>query len=117
MVRHEQNVAHMADGYYRVISRPAAVFTSIGTGALNLSVGLATSYVDSTAMLSLIGETHPYMFGHGVLQQIERRRVADSLQALAPLVKSSHLASRVGQLISSNFSLALDILCLWYPQI
>jgi acetolactate synthase I/II/III large subunit len=98
MVRHEQSAAHMADGYYRVAGRPAAVFTSIGPGALNLAVGLATSYVDSTAMLALIGETHTYMFGRGVLQEIERRRAADSLQALAPLVKFSHLASKVEQL-------------------
>ncbi len=98
LVRHEQSAAHMADGYYRVAGQPAAVFTSIGPGALNLAVGLGTAYVDSTAQLALIGETHTYMFGRGVLQELERRRAADSLRALEPLVKYSHLATRVEQL-------------------
>lgn len=98
MVRHEQSAAHMADGYYRVSGKPAAVFTSIGPGALNLAVGLATSFVDSTAMLALIGETHTYMFGRGVLQELERNRAADSLRALEPLTRYSHLAGRVEQL-------------------
>lgn len=97
LVRHEQSAAHMADGYFRVTGKPAAVFTSIGPGALNLAVGLGTAFVDSTAMLALIGETHTYMFGKGVLQEIERHRAANSLQALAPLCRFSHLATRVEQ--------------------
>jgi acetolactate synthase-1/2/3 large subunit len=101
LVRHEQSAAHMADGYYRVTGKPAAVFTSIGPGALNLAVGLATSYVDSTAMLAFIGETHTYMFGRGVLQELERNRAADSLRALEPLTRYSHLAGRVEQLPSA----------------
>ena len=98
LVRHEQSAAHMADGYYRVTGKPAAVFTSIGPGALNLAVGLGTSYVDSTAMLALIGETHTYMQGRGVLQELERKRAADSLRVLEPVSKFAHLAGRVEQL-------------------
>ncbi|NLA27741.1 MAG: thiamine pyrophosphate-binding protein, partial [Firmicutes bacterium] len=98
MVRHEQSAVHMADGYYRVTGRPAAVFTSIGPGALNLAVGLGTAYVDSTAVLALTGETHSYMFGRGVLQEIERTRVADSLRVLEPVSKFAALVTRVEQL-------------------
>ena len=98
LVRHEQSASHMADGYYRVTGKPAAVFTSIGPGALNLAVGLGTAYVDSTAQLALIGETHTYMFGRGVLQELERQRAADSLRVFEPLTRYSHLATRVEQL-------------------
>ena len=98
LVRHEQSAAHMADGYYRVTGNPAAVFTSIGPGALNLAVGLGTAYVDSTAILALIGETHTHMFGRGVLQEIERQRPADSLRVFEPLTRYSHLATGVEQL-------------------
>jgi acetolactate synthase I/II/III large subunit len=111
LVRHEQSAAHMADGYFRVTGKPAAVFTSIGPGALNLAVGLGTAYVDSTAMLALIGETHTYMFGRGVLQEIERHRAANSLQALSPLARFSQLASRVEQLphaLNRSFSAMLS---------
>jgi len=89
-VRQEQSAVHMADGYYRVKGEPLAVFTSIGPGALNCAIGLATSYVDSTAVLVLSGETHTYMRGRGVLQEIERRRPADVPTALTPLVKKAY---------------------------
>ena len=98
LVRHEQSAVHMVDGYYRVTGDPAAVFTSIGPGALNLAVGLGTAYVDSTAMISIIGETHSYMFGRGVLQEIERKRPADSLKVLEPVTKYSACITRGDQL-------------------
>ena len=89
-VRHEQSAVHLADGYYRVAGKPLAVFTSIGPGALNTAVGLGASYVDSTAVLVLSGETHTYMEGRGVLQEIERKRPADVPSVLEPLVKAAY---------------------------
>jgi len=88
-VRHEQSAVHLADGYYRVTGKPLAVFTSIGPGALNTTVGLGASYVDSTAVMVLSGETHTYMEGRGVLQEIERKRPADLPSVMEPLVKAS----------------------------
>jgi len=89
-VRHEQSAVHLADGYYRVAGKPLAVFTSIGPGALNTAVGLGASYVDSTAVLVISGETHTYMEGRGVLQELERKRPADISSALEPLVKAAY---------------------------
>ena len=89
-VRHEQSAVHLADGYYRVAGKPLAVFTSIGPGALNTAVGLGASYVDSTAVLVLSGETHTYMEGRGVLQEVERKRPADVPSVLEPLVKAGY---------------------------
>jgi len=89
-VRHEQSAVHLADGYYRVTGKPLAVFTSTGPGALNTTVGLGASYVDSTAVMVLSGETHTYMEGRGVLQEIERKRPADLPSVMEPLVKASY---------------------------
>jgi acetolactate synthase-1/2/3 large subunit len=89
-VRHEQSAVHLANGYYRVSGKPLAVFTSIGPGALNTAVGLGASYVDSTAVLVLSGETHTYMEGRGVLQEVERKRPADVPSVLEPLVKAGY---------------------------
>ncbi|NQW20163.1 MAG: thiamine pyrophosphate-binding protein [Chloroflexi bacterium] len=89
-VRHEQSAVHLADGYYRVAGKPLAVFTSIGPGALNTAVGLGASYVDSTAVLVISGETHTYMEGRGVLQELERKRPADLPSVFEPLVKASY---------------------------
>ncbi len=87
MPRHEQAAVHMADGYYRVKGEPLAVFTSIGAGASNTAIGLATAYVDSIPLLLLIGETHVYMRGVGVLQEIERQFWSDMPRMLHPTVK------------------------------
>ena len=95
---HESAAVHLADGYYRATGQPLAVFTSIGPGALNTAIGLATAYVDSTAVLALTGETHVHMFGVGVLQEIERRSDAANWRALEPVCKRHFLALQARQL-------------------
>jgi acetolactate synthase-1/2/3 large subunit len=97
-VRHEQSAVHLADGYYRVKGEPLAVFTSIGPGAINTAVGLATAFVDSIPVLVMSGETHTYMFGRGVLQEVERRHWADLPRVLEPLVKRYWQVTDVAQL-------------------
>lgn len=86
-VRQEMAAVHLADGYYRMTGQPLAVFTSIGPGAMNTAIGVATCYVDSTAVLVLTGDTHTYMFGKGVLQEIERTHSANFPRVLEPIVK------------------------------
>jgi acetolactate synthase-1/2/3 large subunit len=97
-VRHEQSAVHLADGYYRFSGKPLAVFTSIGPGAINTAVGVATCYVDSTTVLVITGETHTYMFGRGVLQEIERTHDANSPRVLEPIVKRWWQVTKVEQL-------------------
>jgi len=95
---HESAAVHLADGYYRASGQPLAVFTSIGPGALNTAIGLATAYVDSSAVLVLTGETHVHMFGVGVLQEIERRSDAANWRVLEPVSKRHFLALQARQL-------------------
>jgi acetolactate synthase-1/2/3 large subunit len=97
-VRQEMSAVHLADGYYRISGRPLAVFTSIGPGAINTAIGLATAYVDSTAVLALTGDTHVHMFGRGVLQEIERTHSANFPRVLEPIVKRYWQAVSVEQL-------------------
>ena len=97
-VRHEQSAVHFADGYYRFSGKPLAVFTSIGPGAVNTAVGVATCYVDSTSVLVITGETHTYMFGRGVLQEIERTHDANFPRMLEPVVKRWWQVTAVEQL-------------------
>lgn len=97
-VKHEQAAVHMADGYFRVRGEPLAVFTSIGPGALNTAIGLATAYVDSSAVFQISGDTHVRMKGVGVLQEIERYQDSNFIRALEPLVKRAWRAESAGQL-------------------
>ncbi|MGQ0608306.1 MAG: thiamine pyrophosphate-binding protein [Chloroflexota bacterium] len=97
-VMHEQSAVHLADGFYRASGRPMLAFTSIGPGATNTVIGMATAYVDSTAVALFTGSTHTYMRGHGVLQEVERRHHADNPRIFEPIVKEWWQPSRVEDL-------------------
>ncbi len=98
MPRHEQAALHMADGYFRAVGKPLAVYTSIGAGATNTLIGLATAYVDSIPVLLLVGETHTHMRGVGVLQEIERQTWSDLPRTFDPVVKRSWRIDQARQL-------------------
>jgi len=97
-VMHEQSAAHLADGFYRASGRPMLAFTSIGPGATNTVIGVATAYVDSTAIALFTGSPHTYMRGHGLLQELERRHAADNPRIFEPVVKEWWQPSRVDEL-------------------
>jgi acetolactate synthase-1/2/3 large subunit len=97
-VMHEQAAVHLADGYYRASGRPILAFTSIGPGAANAVVGMATAFVDSTAVALLTGSPHTDMRGHGLLQEFERRHAADNPRIFEPVVKEWWQPSRVDEL-------------------
>jgi acetolactate synthase I/II/III large subunit len=97
-VRHEQSAAHIADGYYRVARQPLVVITSIGPGAVNTLMGVATAYVDSMAMVVVTGGAQTYMRGRGVLQEIERQREDDFPALMRPITKESWSVDHVSHL-------------------
>jgi acetolactate synthase I/II/III large subunit len=97
-VMHEQSAVHLADGFYRASGRPMLAFTSIGPGATNTVIGMATAYVDSTAVALFTGSTHTYMRGHGLLQEVERRHAADNPRIFEPITKEWWQPSRVDEL-------------------
>ena len=59
---------------------------------------MATAYVDSTAVALLTGSPHTYMRGAGLLQELERRHVADNPRIFEPVVKEWWQPSRVDEL-------------------
>lgn len=97
-VLHEQSAAHLADGYYRASGKPIAAFASIGPGAVNTTVGVATAYVDSQAMMLLTGSPHTYMRGHSVLQELDRVQWANFPRVTEGITKQVWQPSRVEQL-------------------
>ncbi len=73
-VMHEQSAVHMADGYFRACGKPMACSTSVGPGAANTIIGLATAYCDSTSVFYVSGSPQTYMHGHGTMQELERQQ-------------------------------------------
>lgn len=96
--KQEMAGVHMAVGYYRVCGKPLAVFTSIGPGAINTTIGLADAFVDSMPVLVFTGDTHVHMRGVGVLQEIERKRDSAFPRILEPVVKRQFELAHVNQI-------------------
>lgn len=97
-VKHEQTAVHIADAYYRMTGQPLATLSSIGPGSLNTIIGLATAYADSSAVISLCGDTHTNMKGVGVLQELERYQDSNFIRVMEPVVKRSWRAETTEQL-------------------
>jgi acetolactate synthase-1/2/3 large subunit len=86
-VFHEQSAVHMADGYWRVTGRPMTAMTSIGPGATNTVIGLATAFADSTSLLAITGGPARHMKGHGIMQELDRYRSNDFPRIVEPVTK------------------------------
>ncbi|HXF38035.1 MAG TPA: thiamine pyrophosphate-binding protein [Actinomycetota bacterium] len=95
---HEQSAVHVADGYYRATGRPLMATTSIGPGATNTVIGMATAYVDSSAVLLITGAPHTYMRGHSVLQELDRFHPADFPRVMEGVTKRHFEVVRVEEL-------------------
>ncbi|HEY0089642.1 MAG TPA: thiamine pyrophosphate-binding protein, partial [Candidatus Lokiarchaeia archaeon] len=96
--KQEQSGIYLALGYYKITGKPLIVFTSIGPGAINTAIGIATAFVDSLPCLIITGDTQIHMRGKGVLQEIERTRDSDMPKILEPIVKRSWLVTSINQL-------------------
>jgi len=94
-VMHEQSAVHMADGYWRASGKPMACSTSVGPGATNTIIGLATAYTDSTALFYVSGSPQTYMHGHGTMQEIERQQDNAFLRITEQVTKRAWAASSV----------------------
>lgn len=108
-VKHEQSAAHLADGYYRACGKPLAVFTSVGPGAINTLVGIATAFCDSIPVVLFTANCPTYMFGKGALQAIERNHWADFPNMVRPTTKRSWQITNIKQLpgvLESAFRIA-----------
>jgi acetolactate synthase-1/2/3 large subunit len=96
-VMHEQSAVHIADAHYRVTGEPIAACTSIGPGATNTIIGLATAHCDSTALLLITGSAATHMRGHGVMQELDRFASPDFPHIVAPVTKHSFDVIRADQ--------------------
>ena len=97
-VFHEQSAVHLADGHYRAGGKPMLAVTSVGPGAANAVMGLATAYADSSSLLAITGAPPLHMQGHGTMQELERHRSNDFSRVVEPVTKRSWTAATVAEL-------------------
>jgi acetolactate synthase I/II/III large subunit len=92
-VFHEQSAIHMADGFWRSSGRPMAALTSIGPGAANQLMGLATAFADSVSLISFSGGPATHMRGHGIMQELDRHEF-NGFQSAVGAVTKRHFEAR-----------------------
>ena len=71
LVRHEQNAAHMADGYARTAKVPGVCVATSGPGATNLITGIATAYLDSSPVIAITGQVATGSIGRDAFQEVD----------------------------------------------
>lgn len=81
LARHEQCVAHMADGYARAGGAPGVCVSTSGPGATNMVTGIANAYMDSSPIVALTGQVPRAVIGKDAFQE------ADIVGITTPITK------------------------------
>lgn len=92
LVRHEQDAAHMAEGYAKVTGKVGVCLATSGPGATNLVTGIADAYMDSVPIVAITGQVATHFIGTDAFQE------ADITGITMPIVKHNWLVKRVEEL-------------------
>jgi acetolactate synthase-1/2/3 large subunit len=92
LARHEQGVAHAADGYARATGRPGVCLATSGPGATNLVTGLANAYMDSVPIVAVTGQVTRSSLGKDSFQE------ADITGITMPITKHNYLVKDPSEL-------------------
>jgi acetolactate synthase-1/2/3 large subunit len=85
LARHEQGAAHMADGYARATGKVGVCTATSGPGATNLVTGIATAYMDSSAVVAITGQVSRHLIGNDAFQEV------DTTGITIPITKHNYL--------------------------
>jgi len=69
--RHEQSVAHMAEGFARASGRVGVCMATSGPGATNLVTGIANAYMDACPIIAITGQVPTSMIGKDAFQEVD----------------------------------------------
>ncbi len=69
--RHEQGLAHAADGYARATGRPGVCLVTSGPGATNLVTAIATANYDSVPLVCFTGQVPRHLIGNDAFQEAD----------------------------------------------
>ncbi|MBE6422258.1 biosynthetic-type acetolactate synthase large subunit [Succinivibrio dextrinosolvens] len=83
--RHEQGVAHAADGYARATGKVGVCLVTSGPGATNTVTSIATAYMDSIPLVVITGQVGTPLIGSDAFQEV------DTVGITRPIVKHSYL--------------------------
>src|SRR5436305_7758945 len=92
LVRHEQNAAFAAQGYYRSTGRTGVCCATSGPGATNLVTGLVDAMMDSIPLVAITGQVTSKLIGSDAFQE------ADTFGITRPATKHNFMVKTVQEL-------------------
>ncbi|MHB8619219.1 MAG: sulfoacetaldehyde acetyltransferase [Chloroflexota bacterium] len=102
-VAHEQNAAHMADGYARISGKPGVIFAQNGPGITNFVTGVAAAYWAHTPMVVFTPSTGSMGTGLGGFQETEQMPIFSKITKWQVQVNRPE---RMAELVRRAFYLA-----------
>ena len=90
--RHEQGVAHMADGFARAGQTVGVAMATSGPGATNLVTGIATAFMDSSPTIFITGQVTSKFIGYDAFQE------TDVTGITLPITKHNYLVTDINEL-------------------
>jgi sulfoacetaldehyde acetyltransferase len=103
-VAHEQNAAHMADGYSRVTGKHGVCIAQNGPGITNFVTGIAAAYWAHSPVVVITPESGSMTTGLGGFQETEQMPIFSKITKWQVHVNS---ALRMAELTARAFDIAM----------
>jgi sulfoacetaldehyde acetyltransferase len=103
-VAHEQNAAHMADGYARVTGKHGVCIAQNGPGITNFVTGIAAAYWAHSPVIAVTPESGSLSMGLGGFQETEQMPIFSKITKWQVHVNSP---LRMAELTSRAFDIAM----------
>jgi sulfoacetaldehyde acetyltransferase len=104
-VAHEQNAAHMADGYSRVTGKHGVCIAQNGPGITNFVTGIAAAYWAHSPVVAITPESGSLTMGLGGFQETEQLPIFSKITKWQVQVNSP---MRMAELTSRAFDVAMN---------
>lgn len=101
--RHEQALAHAADGYARSTGKVGVCMVTSGPGATNLVTGIATAYADSVPLVCLTGQVDLSLMGNDAFQEVDTVGIVRNICKYAITVRDR---KDLGRILKEAFYIA-----------
>lgn len=103
-VAHEQNAAHMADGYARATGRPGVCIAQNGPGITNFVTAIAAAYWAHSPVVAITPESGSLTMGLGGFQETEQMPIFSKITKWQTHVNAP---SRIAELTNRAFHYAM----------
>jgi len=103
LARHEQGLAHAADGYARSSGKVGVCLVTSGPGATNLVTAIATANYDSVPMVCFTGQVATGLIGNDAFQEVDIVGITKSISKYSITVRKRE---DLGRIIKEAFYIA-----------